>query len=420
MAKKFIMGNGTAVLYDHIPSSRSVSLGFWLNNGSRDEEENQRGFSHFTEHMLFKGTESRDYRTIAQEIDNIGGEINGVTGKESTYYYVNVAAEHFERAFDVLSDMFFYSAFPAPEFEKERRIILEEGDMIRDDPEDWVFELFEKALWRAHPLGLPVIGEKENIRSTRLEDLTGFYHSLYTSSSLIISVAGNISEKRLLRSMENILPNEKGAGCFRLPRRRPTPAARSFYRNRRIKQVYFVCGREGFGYNSEDRFSMELLNMIIGSSFSSRLFQNIREKRGLCYAIGSSTTSYGDTGEFTISFSTSRKNLHQVLDAVDHELRRIKTGDVKKEELQDAKGRFRGNYILAEENNEWKMVRMAVQECVFGRIVPREETLDRIERVTMTDVNRVACALLNSSSFSSACVGPCRNARWLKNYHFSF
>jgi predicted Zn-dependent peptidase len=420
MAKKLIMGNGTGVLYDYVPSSRSVSLGFWLNRGSRDENENERGFSHFTEHMLFKGTKRRDYRTIAQEIDSIGGEINGITGKESTNYYVNVAAEHFERAFDILSDMFFNSTFPAQEFEKERYIIFEEGDMIHDDPEDWVFELFEKALWRTHPLGLSVIGEKKNIRSTELEDLIRFYHSLYTSSFLIISVAGNISETRLLRSVENILLNEKGAARFRLPRRRPTPAAQSFYRNRRIKQVYFVCGGEGLGFNSEDRFSMELLNMVIGSSFSSRLFQNIREKSGLCYSIGSSTMSYSDTGEFTISFSTSRKNLHQVLEAVDHELKRVKTGDVKKEELQDAKGRFKGSYILAEENNEWKMIRMAVQECMLGRIVPREETLDRIERVTLADINRVACALLNSSSFSFACVGPCRNARWLENYHFSF
>jgi predicted Zn-dependent peptidase len=420
MAKKFIVGNGTVVLYDRVASSRSVSLGFWLNHGSRDEEECQRGFSHFTEHMLFKGTERRDYRAIAQEIDNIGGEINGVTGKETTHYYVNVAAEHFERAFDVLNDMFFYSVFPASEFEKERRIILEEHDMIRDDPEDWGFELFDKALWGDHPLGLPVIGEKENIRSTRLEDLTGFYRGLYTPSSLIISAAGNISEKRLLRSVENIPPSDKGEGRFRLPRRRPTPAARSSYRNKRIKQVYFVCGREGFGYNSEDRFGMELLNMIIGSGFSSRLFQNIREKRGLCYSIGSGTTSYIDTGEFTISFSTSRKNLHDVLESVDRELKRIKTGDVRKEELQDAKGRFRGNYILAEENNEWKMIRMAVQECAFGRIIPREETLDRMERVTMADINRVARTLLSSGSFSCACAGPCRNTRWLKNYHFSF
>ncbi len=420
MANRFILENGSVLLHDNIPTSRSVSIGFWVNHGSRDELENERGFSHFTEHMLFKGTERRDYRTIAQTIDKIGGEINGVTGKEHTSYYVNVAAEHFEPAFDVLSDMFFSSTFPAQEFEKERFIIIEEGDMIRDDPEDWAYELFEKALWGAHPLGLPVIGEKEHIRNVVLEDLIGFYHRLYTTSSLIISVAGNVSEKKLLKRVENVLPKDSGSGRFRFERRRPTPAPRSIYRHRRIKHVYFVCGREGYGYDSEKRFSLALLSMVIGSSFSSRLFQNIREKHGLCYSIGSSTTSYSDTGDFAISFSTSRKNLRQVLEAVDHELKLVKEGDVKIEELEDAKRRFRGNYILAEESNELKMTRMAVQECVFGRIIPSKEILERIERVTLSDINRVAVELLNSNAFSYTCVGPCRNARWLENTHFSF
>jgi predicted Zn-dependent peptidase len=423
MSKKIVISKNLVLLIDPIKTSEAFSAGLWLNLGSRDEKDHEHGFAHFTEHMLFKGTKKRSHYDIALEIDSVGGEINGATGKENTYCYVNIASEYLKKALDILTDMYFNSSFKEKEFENERRIILDEIDMSIDDHDDYVFELFTRTLWKNMPFGLSVMGEKKDIQDVSIKGLRNFYKKNYHSCRMILSAAGRFSENELQREAESMLKylnGENEAKYIHEERDKPVPTTGACIQCRDIEQVYFVCGREGYSYRDENRFGMALLNMILGSSFSSRLFQKVREKRGLCYSIASSLTCYSDVGEFTIGFSTSMKNLPFVLDAINNELKLFKGGDIKQEELERAKGRYKGNYILAKENIEWKMVKMALQEMAYGRLIPYDETLKKVESVTLEDLNRMAGDVFNGDRFSFASVGPSGQEKYLKDYHFSF
>jgi predicted Zn-dependent peptidase len=465
MPEKHILGKGTVLLIDPIRTSDAVSIGLWLNTGSRDEGEHEHGFSHFTEHMLFKGTGKRSHYDIALEIDGAGGEINGATGKENTNYFINSSSEYALNALDILTDMYLDSAFDKDEFEKERAVILDEIDMSFDDPDDYVGELYSGVLWGRIPFGLPVIGEREHIEKVEVKDLKRFYRRHYLEERMVVSVAGNVDPAEIRRGLLRLLRRRRegvGAGepgvRSRPSRAKPpsSSASRSGSRSSRaippssrsmspdatrpssngrrkpkalkgrrvvsrdIEQVYFICGREGYGYRDENRYPMALFNTILGNSFSSRLFQRVREKLGLCYSIASSATSYSDVGEFSVSFATSGKNLPRVLDAVDRELTLVKNGDITDAELEMAKRRFRGNYVLAKENNEWKMVKMAMQEMLYGRLIPYDETLMKIGKVTLDDVNRVGGEMLSSSAFSIASVGPREQRRYLEGFQFTF
>jgi predicted Zn-dependent peptidase len=474
MPEKYLLGKGTVLLLDPIQTSDAVSIGLWLNTGSRDEGEREHGFSHFTEHMLFKGTEKRSHYDIALDIDGAGGEINGATGKENTNYFINSSSEYALRALDILTDMYFNSTFDKGEFDKERAVILDEIDMSFDDPDDYVGELYSGVLWGRIPFGLPVIGEREDIEKVTVRNLKKFYKRHYLEERLIVSAAGKIDPAEIRREVERLLkrqaekdgsngPGTRGVqsraststpsttislSSIRPPEAAPrssralpskaaltsatTPSSASCRRrkpkalkgrrvvSRDIEQVYFICGREGYGYRDENRYPMALFNTILGNSFSSRLFQRVREKLGLCYSIASSATSYSDVGEFSVSFSTSGRNLPRVLDAVDRELALAKNGDMTRDELEMSKRRFRGNYVLAKENNEWKMVKMAMQEMLYGRLIPYDETLMKIDKVTLDDLNRVGEEILSSSAFSIASVGPREQHRYLEGFQFTF
>ncbi len=423
MSKKIVFDNGPVLLYDDIPSSKAVSVGLWLNLGSRDEKIEEHGFSHFTEHMLFKGTDKRSYYDIAQEIDSKGGEINGTTGKENTNYYVNISSEYLRLALDILFDMFFHSSFDREEFEKERLVILDEIELSIDDHDEYVSDIFSKLLWGEHSLGFPVIGEEKSIKKVRIEDLRNFYKKNYIPLQAIISVAGRIDGLKLHQEVELLLEKIHAESVMEYSlnnREPPLPKTGGITVNRNVEQVYFICGRDSYSYSDENRYAFALLNIILGSSFSSRLFQRIREKQGLCYFISSSSVSYYDTGEFTINFSTSVRNFPKVLEAVNEELKLVKRGDIKKEELENAKGRYRGNYILAQESNEWKMTKMALQQIMFGRLIPYDETLRKIEHVTLEDLNRIASELFLGENFGFSCIGPKGIEKCLDNFKFSF
>jgi predicted Zn-dependent peptidase len=422
MSEKIVLDNGTTLLLEYVPSSEAVSIGLWINLGSRDEEPHEHGCAHFTEHMLFKGTKNRSPFDIALEIDSLGGEINGVTGKENTYYYVNVAAEHYRRALDVLLDMFFNSLFSVRDFETERGIILDEIILSMDDPEDFLNELFSRTLWDNHPIALPVMGEIGDIENLSCETLLSFYKNHYTMEKLIISAAGNLQMKDFKRAAEELLllyGHKSPPIPIEVNRIKPTPHLKSSIEDRQVEQVYFMCGSEAFGYHDERRYAMILLNMIIGSSFSSRLFQRIRERMGLCYSVSSGFSSFSDTGEFTISFSCSVSKLPFVIEAMVKELKLIAEGDVSREELERAKDRFYGNYILSKESVEWKMVKMAAQEIIYGAPIPFSITLEKIKSVTIDDITALAEDFFKGRSFSFASVGPPEQRNYLDGLSLS-
>jgi predicted Zn-dependent peptidase len=420
---KVVLDNGAVLLYEPQQNSEAVSIGLWLNVGSRDEGKDERGFSHFTEHMLFKGTENRSCYDIAMEIDRVGGEINGATGKENTYYYVNVAGEHFHKALDLLVDIYFRPSFKKEDFQKERYVILDEIETAQDDPEEYAFELFSKALWGDRPFGLPVTGTKEDLLNISHSNLKKYHKKHYSLRNMICSVAGQVEENLLQQDVESILrffDTPAGDDTTKNMRKKPEPFLNRFRFNRGIEQVYVMCGREAYSYKDEKRFPLALLNMIVGSGFSSRLFQKIREEKGLCYSISTHAASYSDVGEFTVGFTAGLANLPVVLEAVCEELKSVKSGAITQEELDNAKGRFKGNYILTKESNEWKMIRMAMQEMVHGRLIPYEETLHKIESVTMDDINEVACTILNGERFCFSSIGPDGHAKYLDGFRFTF
>ena len=423
MSKKIVLQNGVTLLVDEIKTSSAVSLGAWIDLGSRDESSGELGYAHMIEHMLFKGTEERSAYDIAAQIDTFGGEINGSTSKENTYYFVNVASEHWLDALDILLDMYFRSCFRNAEFERERFIVLDEINMALDDPEDYVGELYFQAMWGEHPLGLPVLGSRESIASVTLEDLVHFHRCHYSKRSLILSIAGDISAEAFKRGVEDLFERRgylNGDTREKPVRSKPQALNRNLRETRDITQVHVFCGVEAFGYADERRFALTLLNIILGSSFSSRLFQRIREEKGLCYAVSTTAINYSDCGEFSIGFSTSPENLPCVLHEIDSELVDVLENGIHERELERAKDKFRGNYILAKENIEWKMIRMAMQEMLYGRLIPYDQTLKRIEEVTSEHIESLTQLLFNERSFSFASVGPPQHEAHIRGFQFSF
>jgi predicted Zn-dependent peptidase len=423
MSKKMMLENGVTMLVDEIESSGAVSLGAWIELGSRDEKEGEQGFAHLIEHMLFKGTERRSAYDIAAQVDSFGGEINGSTSKENTYYFVNVASDHWRDALDILLDMYFRSSFRSVEFERERLIVLDEINMAMDDPEDYVGELYFRAMWGEHPLGLPVFGNRENIATLSLHDLVQFHHAHYPKRGLILSVAGNITADSFRMGVEELFEKRgylNGSMSEKPLRGKPRAAYENLRETRDITQVHVLCGVEAFGYADDRRFALTLLNIILGSSFSSRLFQRIREELGLCYSVSTSAINYSDCGEFGIGFSTSLENLPRVLEEIDLELTNVIRNGIKDDELERAKDKFRGNYILAKESIEWKMIRMALQEMLYGRLIPYDQTLSRIEAVEPKHIEEVVQLLFRERQFNFASVGPYQHEARIRDFRYSF
>lgn len=408
MPERIEIDKSFILLFDEVPGSETLSIGLWADVGSRDEDKDQMGYCHFVEHMLFKGTDRRSHYDIALEIDTAGGEINGVTDKEQTYFYVNVSSETHTTGLDILSDIFFSPNFNVEDFEKERSVILDEIEMIEDNPDDFVYELFSRTMWGDNPLGNPVVGTRKTVSNAKIDRVRKFYEQYFPSGKVILSIAGGINKESILNSVERYFDlhlKSRSRNIKKKNRERPSFHPSVSVVNRDIEQIYCILGTESVPSNDERRYALYLLNLILGASFSSRFFQKIREKMGLCYSISTSNTGFSDTGEFSISFTTSRKNLSSLLEALKEEMGDIIVNGVREEELERARMKFRGNYILAKESNEWRMARMAYQELIFGRLIPYEETLKKIEEVELEDVRSLAESILRKG-FVVASIGP--------------
>ena len=420
MPDKFRLDNGSTILIDSISHSKTVSIGFWIGVGSRDESTHQHGLSHLIEHMLFKGTAKRNYLDIAMEVDELGGEMNGATAKEFTYYYINIAKEYFENAVDILTDMYFNPAFNKNEFKKEKGVILDELDSIVDDPEEFINDFFSTTLWGESSFGYPVIGIRKDIKKSSVESLKNFYQNHYNPEHLIISVSGGLDVKDVLSIIKRFTGKYRFAKETETNRRKPEAIFRRKFQDRKIEQVYLIAGRDAYSYLEKGRYPMILLNSIIGGSFSSILFQEIREKMGLSYSISSSYLTYSDIGEFSIGFSTSTKNVNLVLNSINSIITDIKKRGIDKKDLERAKKKFYGNYALASESNEWLMSRMAMNEMVFGRIIPYQEVMSEIEKIKIDEIYQTTDDIFKSERFSIATIGPEDSRVTLKDFRFTF
>ena len=384
---------------------RSISIGVWLTRGSRHESAERSGIAHFVEHMLFKGTGTRSAEDIAQAIDSIGGQLDAFTAKEYASYYIKVLDEHLPLALDILSDIVLNPAFTPDDIEREKKVVVEEIKMVEDTPDDLVHEIFTQGFWEDHPLGRPILGTRETVESFTPELLREYFRNAYTPSNLIVSAVGNLEHAQRPRSGRGEVRRAQGRPVTWSASRRPPSFPRSRFATRSSSRATCVSGSSSYPQDHEDRYSSYVLNTLLGGSMSSRLFQNVREKRGLAYAVFSGLTAYRDAGSFTIYAGCSNDAVGEVIDLVVEELKTVKQTPVPAAELQRAKDHLKGSLMLSLENTASRMSHLARQEIYFDRQFGLDETLQGVERVTADDVQRVAKTCSAAGSLSATVLG---------------
>jgi predicted Zn-dependent peptidase len=387
-----------------MPHVRSVSIGVWLARGSRHEPQEQSGIAHFVEHMLFKGTATRTAEDIAQAIDSIGGQMDAFTAKEYASYYIKVLDEHLPLAVEVLADIVMNPRFGAEDIEREQKVVLEEIKMVEDTPDDLVHELFTESFWENHPLGRPILGTPETVSALTPDRLRRYFTGAYSAPNLIIAAVGNITHEQV---RDLVVRAFDGLPAINEPLDDTPPVVmpRTVIRNKELEQSHVVLGTSGYRQDHDDRYSSYVMNTILGGSMSSRLFQNVREKRGLAYAVFSGLSAYRDTGSMTIYAGCANDAVSQLIDVVIGELRRMKDEPLPPAELQRAKDHLKGSLMLNLESTSSRMSHLARQEIYFDRQFGLDETLEGVERVTVGDVQRVARDLFSDGSLAATVVG---------------
>jgi predicted Zn-dependent peptidase len=398
------LDNGLRLLTETMGQVRSVSLGVWLTRGSRDESNAQSGIAHFVEHMLFKGTPSRSAEDIAQAIDSIGGQLDAFTAKEYASYYVKVLDQHLPLAVDILSDIVMHPAFQEVDIEREKKVVLEEIKMVEDTPDDLVHEMFTQSFWEGHPLGRPILGSRETVEAFTQQSLREYFESAYTAGNIIVSAAGNIDHARVRELILSAFQS-MASSASRPPDTPPTVVPQVIVRNKDLEQSHICVGASSYPQNHDDRYSSYVLNTMLGGSMSSRLFQNIREKRGLAYSVFSGLSAYRDAGNLTIYAGCANDAVSEVIDLMIAELRQIKLAPTADSELRRAKDHLKGSLMLSLENTSSRMSHLARQEIYFERQFGLDETLDGIERVTTDDVLRVAKDLFSNGGLAATVLG---------------
>lgn len=400
--KKTQLKNGLRVVMEKIPTCRSVSFGIWVKTGSRNESPERGGISHFIEHMLFKGTERYSAKDIAEQFDAIGGNVNAFTSKEYTCYYAKVLDEHLPIAVDVLSDMFFRSLFDTEELRKEKNVIVEEISMYEDTPDDMVHDLVSQAAYGEHPLALPILGTEEQLRAMESEHLREYMREHYTIENTVISVAGNIDDQ-VIDLLERYFGDFSNRGNSS-PLAAPDFLGGLQFHRKKTEQNHICMSFPGLPVGEDKQYAMVLLNNAIGGGMSSRLFQEIREKRGLAYSVYSYHSSHADSGLFTVYAGTAPRQTKEVLDLTKEILHDVSVNGITASELSKGKEQLKGSLILSLESTGSRMNRLGKNELMLGRHYTLDEMIARIESVTMDDVNRVLKTMF-SQPFSLAMVG---------------
>jgi predicted Zn-dependent peptidase len=397
--KKTILPNGIKVLSENIPYVKSFSLGFWFNVGSRDENVQNNGITHFIEHMLFKGTKKRSAKKIATEIESCGGYLNAFTSKEHTCYYGRGLADHLEKTFDVISDMIIDPLFKPSEIKKEAAVVVDELHDIHDNPEELIFEKFEEMIFAGSSLSYPIIGTAKNILNFSQLDLFNYMKDKYGFNKIVVAASGNVDHNFLVKLSNKYLNKDPG---FSSSRRRyfnnGFHPARFELIEKEIQQVHAIIGKPTVGFKSEERIKAAVLTQILGDGSSSRLFQAVRERNGIAYQINSFLNSFYDVSSFGVYLSTNEKMVDKALGIIYKELKKLREKKVSIKELNKAKESLKGNFLLSLENTSNRMIRMAQSELYHNRIIPTEEIINKIDSVTREQVIETANDLLDENS----------------------
>ena len=404
MIVREVLDNRLRLFTETMENVRSVSIGVWLTRGSRHEQAEQGGIAHFVEHMLFKGTATRTAEDIAQAIDSIGGQLDAFTAKEYASYYIKVLDEHLPLAIDILSDIVLHPAFSKTDIEREKKVVLEEIKMVEDTPDDLVHEIFTQAFWEGHPLGRPILGTKETVEALTEETLREYFSRAYAADNLIVSAVGHLEHAHLRELVERAFA-ELPPRAERIHEEPPRVMPQVIVRNKELEQSHICIGASSYPQNHESRYASYLLNTMLGGSMSSRLFQNVREKRGLAYAVYSGLSAYRDAGSLTVYAGCANEAVGEVVDLIIAELRTMKDQDAPAPELRRAKDHLKGSLMLSLESTASRMSHLARQEMYFDRHFTLDETLEGIERVTPADIRRVAGELFNNGSLAATVLG---------------
>jgi predicted Zn-dependent peptidase len=388
--KKQTLPNGLVVITENMPHVRSVSIGVWVRSGSRREAPDENGLAHFIEHMVFKGTERRSAEAIAREMDSVGGMLDAFTSKEQICFNAKVLDEHLPIAFDVIADLILRPNFDSEDLTKEQQVILEEIKMDMDNPEYLLHEVFTRGFWPEHPLGRPILGTPETVRNFNRQVLKTRFASWFAPDHLVVTAAGNVAHEQVLdlvtREFGHLQPSGQHAPHV-APR---TEAPIHLEKKRDLEQVHLCVGVPSVPLGHEDRFGVAVLNNLLGGGMSSRLFQNIREKRGLAYAVFSEITPYSDAGMLTVYAGSAKETVGQVLDLIVSEFRDLKKSLVTEEELTRSKNHLKGSLMLSLESTSARMSNLARQELYFRRFYSLDEILASIEAVTREQLQTLA------------------------------
>ncbi|GAW91728.1 M16 family metallopeptidase [Calderihabitans maritimus] len=405
MYNKEVLGNGVRIVTEEIPYVHSVAIGIWVKTGSRNEPDNLHGVSHFIEHLLFKGTAKRSAKEIAEALDAVGGQLNAFTAKEYTCYYAKVLWEHLDLAIDVLTDMFFNARMDSRQIEKEKKVVLEEIKMYEDSPDELVHDLFAKTVWDGHPLGRAILGTEGSVKGLSREEIINYYHQQYRAENVVVAVAGRIKHEEVVEKLAPIFSNTRSLSLVD-QLEEPLPSARMIFEKKDTEQVHICLGVPGLPQDHREIYTMYVLNSLLGGGLSSRLFQEVREERGLAYSIYTYHSTYLDSGLFTVYAATSPSNTSELLQVILQEIARLKEYGITEEELRRTKDQIKGNLLLGMENVTSRMSRLGKSEVCYGRVITAEEIVERIAKVEKIQVEELAKNLFDPDKFSLTCIGP--------------
>lgn len=389
MVTVYTCQNGVRIVSEEIPHVRSISVGIWVGAGSRFELPKENGITHFIEHMLFKGTKTRSARQIAEEFDRIGGEINAFTSKENTCYYAKVLDHHGQLAVSILADMFFNSSFDKNELDKERQVVLEEILMSEDAPDDDVHEQLWRVMYPTDALGLPILGTSETLSTFTSDTICQYMEKYYFPENIVISVAGNVTNDLLLHIEKLFGRYERTDKAVETALTNPIFHSGRFVKERDVEQSHLAISYPAIGIKHPDLNSFIALNNIIGGNMSSRLFQEVREERGLAYTIFSYQSCYADVGAFTIYGSTNNQQLAIMHETINETLQKVRIEGIKESELSNAKEQLKGSFVLGLESTNSRMSRNGRNELIHGRHKTIDETIAEIDQVSMDKVDRL-------------------------------
>jgi predicted Zn-dependent peptidase len=390
---------------ENIPTVRSAAIGVWIKTGSRNETPELNGVSHFLEHMFFKGTTKRNAREIAESFDSIGGQVNAFTSKEYTCYYAKVMDNHASYALEILADMFFNSTFDGEELKKEKNVVYEEIKMYEDTPDDIVHDLLSKAVYENHPLGYPILGTENTLETFNSDTLKKYVHDMYTPDKVVVSIAGNVDEK-LIKEVESYFGSYQG-GEDRLELVKPSFHENRITRKKDTEQAHLCLGYNGLEIGNDKTYSLITLNNILGGSMSSRLFQDVREQRGLAYSVYSYHSSYQDSGMVTVYGGTGTNQLDSLYETIQETLDTLKRDGITEKELRNSKEQLKGSLMLSLESTNSRMSRNGKNELMLGEHRSLDDIIIKIDEVTEDTVNELANQIFKEHSLSL--VSPLEN-----------